>query len=179
MFGGVLSNWGGSDQPAMYITFLDDNGTEISYSETQTTLNSSWTEFDVTLPIPVNTKDVRFTLTGTRNAGQDNDSYFDDLFFRVLRDESCIEMVTISEGQPNIAQEITLYQNYPNPFNPVTTLSYNLPQDSYVILSIYDMNGSLVKSLVNENRTAGMQHIQWNATNNSGRTVSALSLIHI
>ncbi len=82
-------------------------------------------------------------------------------------------MVTISEGQPNIAQEITLYQNYPNPFNPVTTLSYNLPQDSYVILSIYDMNGSLVKSLVNENRTAGMQHIQWNATNNSGRTVSA------
>ena len=157
----------------MYITFLDDNGTEISYSETQTTLNSSWTEFDVTLPIPVNTKDVRFTLTGTRNAGQDNDSYFDDLFFRVLRDESCIEMVTISEGQPNIAQEITLYQNYPNPFNPVTTLSYNLPQDSYVILSIYDMNGSLVKSLVNENRTAGMQHIQWNATNNSGRTVSA------
>ena len=35
------------------------------------------------------------------------------------------------------------------------------------------MNGSLVKSLVNEKRTAGMQHIQWNATNNSGRTVSA------
>ena len=173
VFGGFLSNWGGSDQPAMYITFLDDNGTEISYSETQTTLNSSWTEFDVMLPIPVNTKDVRFTLTGTRNAGQDNDSYFDDLFFRVLRDESCLEMVTISEEQPNIAQEITLYQNYPNPFNPVTTLSYNLPQDSYVILSIYDMNGSLVKNLVNDNRTAGMQHIQWNATNNNGRTVSA------
>ena len=57
--------------------------------------------------------------------------------------------------------------------NPVTTLSYHLPQDSYVVLSIYDMKGSLVKNLVNEIRTAGMQSIQWNATNNIGRTISA------
>ena len=73
----------------------------------------------------------------------------------------------------SIPQEITLYQNYPNPFNPVTTISYDLPQDSYVVLSIYDMKGSLVKNLVNEIRTAGMQSIQWNATNNIGLTVSA------
>ena len=84
-----------------------------------------------------------------------------------------MEMVTILNEQISIPQEITLYQNYPNPFNPVTTLSYDLPQDSYVVLSIYDMKGSLVKNLVNEIRTAGMQSIQWNATNNIGLTVSA------
>ena len=116
-------------------------------------------------------------LNGTEdNSISSNDDiviFFDDLFFRVLRDESCMEMVTISNEEPNIPQKITLYQNYPNPFNPVTTLSYHLPQDSYVVLSIYDMKGSLVKNLVNEIRTAGMQSIQWNATNNIGRTVSA------
>ena len=84
-----------------------------------------------------------------------------------------MQLITISDGQPNVPQQLVIYSNYPNPFNPVTTLSYDLPQDLYVVISIYDMMGSLVKNLVNGKRSAGMQSTQWNATNNEGQIVSA------
>ena len=66
-----------------------------------------------------------------------------------------------------------IYSNYPNPFNPITTLRYNLPEDALVNISIYDMVGRQIKTLVNGSQTAGYKSIQWNATNNAGQTVSA------
>ena len=65
------------------------------------------------------------------------------------------------------------YQNYPNPFNPITTLRYNLPGDAMVNITIYDMMGRQVKTLVNGSQTAGHKTIQWNATNDKNRPVSA------
>jgi hypothetical protein len=66
-----------------------------------------------------------------------------------------------------------LRQNYPNPFNPVTTLSYDLPEDAMVNITIYDMVGRIVNNLVRSQQTAGYKSIQWNATNNIGQPVSA------
>ena len=66
-----------------------------------------------------------------------------------------------------------LHQNYPNPFNPVTTLRYDLPEDGLVNITIYDMMGRQVKTLVNYLQTAGYRSLQWNATNNAGSPVSA------
>jgi hypothetical protein len=66
-----------------------------------------------------------------------------------------------------------LFQNYPNPFNPVTTLRYDLPEDGLVNITIYDMMGREVKTLVNSSQTAAYNTIQWNATNNAGQPVSA------
>ena len=68
---------------------------------------------------------------------------------------------------------LTLAQNYPNPFNPVTTLHYDLPQDCSVNIIIYDMMGSVVRTLVNGSQTAGYKSIQWNATNDRDDPVSA------
>ena len=65
------------------------------------------------------------------------------------------------------------YQNYPNPFNPITTLRYNLPGDAMVNITIYDMMGRQVKTIVNGSQTAGHKTIQWNATNDKNRPVSA------
>ena len=62
---------------------------------------------------------------------------------------------------------------YPNPFNPVTTLRYGLPQDGLVNITIYDMIGRKVKTLVNDAQTAGYKSIQWNATNDRNEPVSA------
>jgi len=66
-----------------------------------------------------------------------------------------------------------LHQNYPNPFNPVTALHYDLPEDAMVNISIYDMAGRVVKTLVNDQQTAGYRSIQWNAANDLSQPVSA------
>ncbi|MBT6939668.1 MAG: T9SS type A sorting domain-containing protein, partial [Candidatus Marinimicrobia bacterium] len=67
----------------------------------------------------------------------------------------------------------SLYQNHPNPFNPVTTLRYDLPENSFVNITIYDMIGRLVRNLVSTQQDAGYKSIRWDATNNSGQPVSA------
>ena len=66
-----------------------------------------------------------------------------------------------------------IYSNYPNPFNPITTLRYVLPEDVLVNITIYDMMGRQVKTLVNSPQTAGYKSTQWNATNNRNEPVSA------
>ena len=66
-----------------------------------------------------------------------------------------------------------LSQNYPNPFNPITSLRYDLPEDGLVNITVYDMMGRIVKTLVNSSQTAGYKSIRWNATNNAGASVSA------
>ena len=69
--------------------------------------------------------------------------------------------------------DFCLYQNYPNPFNPITTLSYSLPSDELVNITIFDIMGRVVKTLANGSQNAGFKSIQWNATNNRNEPVSA------
>ena len=69
--------------------------------------------------------------------------------------------------------EFVLYQNYPNPFNPITEIRYDLPINSLVSVTVYDMMGRVVKNLVNGLQTAGFKSVNWDATNNSNQTVSA------
>ena len=66
-----------------------------------------------------------------------------------------------------------LYNAYPNPFNPTTTLRYDLPENSYVNVTIYDMLGREVKTLVNTTQDAGFKSVIWDATNDFGKPVSA------
>ena len=71
------------------------------------------------------------------------------------------------------ANNFTLRGNYPNPFNPLTTISYDLPKDLFVSITIYDMLGNVVNNLVNTKQSSGYKSVQWNATNNLGQPVSA------
>ena len=72
-----------------------------------------------------------------------------------------------------LPEVFALHQNYPNPFNPITSLRYDLPADGLVNITIYDMMGRIVKTLVNGSQTAGYKSIQWNATNDRNEPVSA------
>ncbi|MDP6755361.1 MAG: FlgD immunoglobulin-like domain containing protein, partial [Candidatus Marinimicrobia bacterium] len=60
---------------------------------------------------------------------------------------------------------------YPNPFNPVTTITYSLPEDSYISLAIYDMTGRLIKTLETGLSSAGIHENRWNGTNMFGENV--------
>jgi len=70
-------------------------------------------------------------------------------------------------------KEYHLYQNYPNPFNPVTTLRYDIPENAFVNIRIYDLKGRLVKTLVSKEQTAGYKAIKWVGVDNKGQPVSA------
>ncbi|SVC44280.1 uncharacterized protein METZ01_LOCUS297134, partial [marine metagenome] len=83
-----------------------------------------------------------------------------------------LEYVNIA-GANDIPTVYKVHQNHPNPFNPVTTLRYELPQDAMVNITIYDMMGRQVNSLVNGSQTAGYRTIQWNAANDRNEPVSA------
>ena len=65
-----------------------------------------------------------------------------------------------------------LFQNYPNPFNSSTTLHYDLPKPSSVVISIYDILGNEVIELVNEEQHYGYKKIIWNGENRGGNKVS-------
>ena len=76
-------------------------------------------------------------------------------------------------GHSQLPGEYALHQNYPNPFNPVTNLNYDLPEDAMVNITIYDMMGKVVASLVDGQQSAGFKTLQWDATNQSGMPISA------
>ena len=57
-----------------------------------------------------------------------------------------------------------LYQNYPNPFNPVTNLNFEIPEQSFVSLKIYDLSGKKVDELLNEVKPSGNYSVQFNAS---------------
>lgn len=57
----------------------------------------------------------------------------------------------------------TLFQNYPNPFNPTTTISYRLNKNGFVKLNVFDIKGSLIKTLVNQTKAPGSYETVFNA----------------
>ncbi len=70
--------------------------------------------------------------------------------------------------------DYTLNQNYPNPFNPTTNIRFSLPVSKKVSITIYDMLGSEVKTLINNEEFAkGSYEATWNGTNNFGSKVAS------
>ena len=66
-----------------------------------------------------------------------------------------------------------LIQNFPNPFNPTTAIKYQLPEDAYVKLIIYDIQGREVVSLQDGLNAAGYYENQWNGKTKNNNTVSS------
>ena len=87
--------------------------------------------------------------------------------------EPVIAILLATDQSDVIPEVFTLHQNYPNPFNPTTQIRYDLPENSYVSITIYDLMGKRVKSFVNSKQDPGYRSIHWNATNDLGQPVSA------
>ncbi len=112
--------------------------------------------------------------TFTDNTVQENESYdyrLSDVDYDGNVEYHSLQLMGVSSSK--IPEQFILYPNYPNPFNPVTTIRYDLSNESFVDITIYDMLGNVVNNLVNTSQSYGYKSIQWNATNNQGEPVSA------
>jgi hypothetical protein len=83
--------------------------------------------------------------------------------------------ITLDSRTPTatLPTEFALSQNVPNPFNPSTIVNYALPKDAQVNISVYNVLGQQVKTLVNDMQRAGMQSVTWDGTDNSGSSVAS------
>jgi hypothetical protein len=73
--------------------------------------------------------------------------------------------------EDNIIMVTRLHGNYPNPFNPDTRISFSLAEDSEVSVTIYNIKGQQVRSLVSDYLSRGDHTINWNGTDDRGRDV--------
>ena len=80
--------------------------------------------------------------------------------------------VSVGESFVEMPFGFALFQNYPNPFNPVTHIAYDLPGDSRVELSIYNLLGQKVRTLVNRDMSGGHHVAVWDGKNEFGSPVS-------
>ncbi|MDQ3021226.1 MAG: T9SS type A sorting domain-containing protein [Bacteroidota bacterium] len=79
-----------------------------------------------------------------------------------FRNDDIVEIQNISNTIP---AGFKLYQNYPNPFNPTTKIKFELPNSSFIKLSVFDVSGKEIALLVNEKLNAGIYEYSWNASN--------------
>jgi len=101
-----------------------------------------------------------------------NGVHFLDLDYGFAVGENGTLLRTTTGGEPltqvseNLSQifDFKLEQNYPNPFNPATTIKYQIPELSFVTLKIYDVLGSEIITLVNEEKSAGNYEVEFNAS---------------
>ena len=70
-------------------------------------------------------------------------------------------------------EAFSLADNFPNPFNPATTIQYALPQAADVELTVYNVLGQPVRTLVADHQSAGRYAVEWDATNDSGHSLSS------
>ncbi len=70
-----------------------------------------------------------------------------------------------NDQQNSLPKDFSLTQNFPNPFNPFTTISYALPVNSKVLLTVFDAIGNELSVLVNEEKSAGQHSVEFNASN--------------
>lgn len=85
------------------------------------------------------------------------------------------ELTSLDENPAaaNLPGGFDLCQNYPNPFNPSTTLSYEVGVSSHVNLTVYNVLGQPVRTLVNETRPAGAHQVAWDGRDDSGNSLGS------
>jgi len=71
----------------------------------------------------------------------------------------------------DIPQKFALSNNYPNPFNPGTDVEYQLPKSAKVTLTIFNLVGQEVRTLIEEEKSAGVFTVHWDGSDEQGRVV--------
>ncbi|MCX6033664.1 MAG: T9SS type A sorting domain-containing protein, partial [Chloroflexi bacterium] len=97
----------------------------------------------------------------------------DKQYSRNLGTGKGVELIQIINNTPTVVEHssrdipetFTLFANYPNPFNPSTKIRYAIPQNSFVLLKVFDLDGREIVTLVNEEKASGNYEVTFNANN--------------
>jgi hypothetical protein len=165
-------NLAGSDGPSVRdVAILDFAGQEIYFAATSTGLYSTfYLNGDSTvwiLEAPDQIGNVVVDDVTVRHA---------DGFVGVGTHGKGTYSIFVPAGSPVgdlPAAEPLLAQNVPNPFNPETTIAFNLPEAGPVRLTVYDISGKLVRTLVDEPREAGRHKVTWQGDDEAGHPVAS------
>jgi len=176
VFNHIASYFGFNESSNLYVSAVPSDAGTISIAGLTIPENSLFAEYFNDIPIRISAiPNEGYQFVNWQGiSGENSDS---SSIFLILTSDSTITAVfepTVSVvDEFFIPTEYSFYQNYPNPFNPNTTLRYDLPEQSIVNITIYDMLGRQVKLLINQTQEAGYKSVIWDATNNQGNPVSA------
>lgn len=141
---GVIS---GGFRTRTYSVSQETNGIRLSNSY-QDSVSFEWTA------PPEGSGEVRLYIAGT----QGGYSGYNSTIVLVANEPS-----TDIETKIQLPEKLTVNSNYPNPFNATTTISFSLPTEEFVTISIYNIAGQLVEKLIEADLSAGYHSIAWNA----------------
>jgi unsaturated rhamnogalacturonyl hydrolase len=116
---------------------------------------SSW-EYSEVIPLDLIAGNYPLRITGTTSSSAPNIDHL-KLFYKGPNN------IDLNKTDAS-SQRFTLNQNYPNPFNPKTVITYQLPSVREVELSIYNILGQKVITLVSKKQVAGSYRVEWDAT---------------
>jgi len=132
---------------------------------------------DVHIVNPMKDTEIRFPIIGLHYlahgrfayGGSTNSGEIDALqLTQVLENQTVVSVLEKLPDKKNFS-----LKNYPNPFNPKTTIQFDLHRNSHVTLTIYNVLGHKVKTLINGEKTAGSYTIRWDGKDDKGLKVSS------
>ena len=114
---------------------------------------------------------VSLTLTGNLNDGTPIEGK--DFVRIIAKGKKRPKLVGHEVSSESLPEHFALFQNYPNPFNPETQISYQIPEDNFVSLKIFNSLGQEIRTLVNENQQTGNFSVLWNGRDDFGELVGS------
>ena len=170
--------FGGSNQgnplPVELTSFLADSKGRVINLKWTTATEVNTIKFDVQRASAVSS--VNWLTVGTVNAhvnsNKPNDYVFSDnspeagkysYRLKIVDKDGSYKLTEVINAEVALPGNFELKQNYPNPFNPSTVISYSLPFDCNVKMSVYDVTGRMVKEVVNENQKSGYHDYNFSA----------------
>ncbi len=164
----------GVDNPGLFPTVDGWHKMKIEIRNTSPTVTSIWCYFDGTLlkgcPITDTTStrntSGQFGLYSFQQSATGLASYFDNIVVKSITTTGIEDRPTAS-----IPADFHLMQNYPNPFNPSTQIAYRLPSSGFVSLTVYDLLGRMVRTLVSGEQEAGYKTVAWDGRDQLGNSV--------
>ncbi len=86
-----------------------------------------------------------------------------------------LQLLSVNDpvSESKVSKSLELHQNYPNPFNPTTVIPYSIPDIAEVQLSVYNLLGQKIRTLIDNVQDPGSYKVTWNGKDDSGKMVSS------